>query len=1151
MPIDPVLGWLVSFLKSRQLERPDGRWLYAYQATEPEFQQLVDALRARLLGRRPYDARRGSFAFDAAFVLYAAEWWRRNFSGSHWTWAPILEGLGLESDAWPQVDRQAAVVEGLRYWGHSPGTIGLAYLGAVAAQGGLPTKVVTNSQAPLAALLGRVLRRSARLNLAADDIAAVVRNDPHGLPDSLKQEELVQLIARMIESVLRLRSEFRLAGKVEPVRELDRLHPDWRREFPLQLDDAAAAALLDLLVGEAARAPTASVGRPLTVRRFLNDSQPSEWTVRSTVEVQPRIQVGAVQLWTGLDLARVPRVIIIDVSAGSRQVAAVASLLPGQASEQSYRAESKRPRWDGREALREHVLHVREGVNTIATVQVPRGEALDPDEPWTFAKSDDGWELVASGSTRLAEPELLVVVPTNMTVTGDVREDSQRTVRLEGLERSAFLATGEVNLRCPDGRAFRIKAAEPGAEADVAVWEGHRLWIDSRPELVFLGTPRLVLFDAEGNRHVVSTKRVLWDPRPTETAPTTGIVRASLLTNGTVQQTWHMVVLPADASIEYRPTDARGGRVTLKGWGVAGAAVAEGCVAKISTNGDGLTLELAAEGLTADDVTVHAWWTDAAAAVRFQLPFPAMGIRLIDGDGVDLPPTHSMSRQALVGARLRILDPVVASQASYVVLLSLRDSRSKVRTGRQHRPTFVRSVVEYRLLDFKDQIEELFSYTDDIDAQVEILVTHRGAISLRLLITRTDAEIALREGVVQLGNDAPSQGAIAGPRDQLVAFDLSHPDRPAVMLEPISGVAQLGVAWSAAAILGTPGLWIISSSADSALATRPTLIAVKDEEATPEQTIAEGSLVEAVCTADTKERARKIDVTIDSLARDPDHDDWEVLGSYATRLSHLPLGAFDVWRRMVRKPSIVADFLLHLWRNKVYEQGLVISRRFDLELPFLWESIALKDWREATTRVRNRLAREIGAELAAEVTAALLEKRFVVAARTVDDVRTVLEFQLRPSPSLELMGRIGSIYKDGSLAASVNERLWREPSSLYQGLLHRRLDVQWPEEEDLAKVIHAARDRYADQYPSLRELLAGPPELPEHRSSVVYLPIIMAIDSAAGTRDGVAGNVRHVMTARMLRSFDREWFEDAFIFALRACICCEIQDMRLPGPEEA
>jgi hypothetical protein len=110
-------------------------------------------------------------------------------------------------------------------------------------------------------------------------------------------------------------------------------------------------------------------------------------------------------------------------------------------------------------------------------------------------------------------------------------------------------------------------------------------------------------------------------------------------------------------------------------------------------------------------------------------------------------------------------------------------------------------------------------------------------------------------------------------------------------------------------------------------------------------------------------------------------------------------------------------------------------------------------------------------------------------------------------------------------------------------MLQRRLDTQWPEDETLDRVIRSSRDGYLRTLPQLGPLLAGPPELPVHRSCVVFLPVLLAIDSATAATDGIAADIKRVLSARMMRSFDREWFEDAFIYCLRACIGLGIQDM--------
>ena len=81
--------WLDTFLTFRKLERPDGRALYAYRCTGEEFESLAEAL-----SRNPPQNGSASDMQIRAFVLYAAEWWQREYDGSQWAWEPLLEHIG-------------------------------------------------------------------------------------------------------------------------------------------------------------------------------------------------------------------------------------------------------------------------------------------------------------------------------------------------------------------------------------------------------------------------------------------------------------------------------------------------------------------------------------------------------------------------------------------------------------------------------------------------------------------------------------------------------------------------------------------------------------------------------------------------------------------------------------------------------------------------------------------------------------------------------------------------------------------------------------------------------------------------------------------------------------------------------------------------
>jgi len=71
--------WIMELLNSRNLERPDGRMLYGYRLSNEDYKSLREIL--------AYTADFGELdevssrirGFSPLFVLYAAEWWRREY----------------------------------------------------------------------------------------------------------------------------------------------------------------------------------------------------------------------------------------------------------------------------------------------------------------------------------------------------------------------------------------------------------------------------------------------------------------------------------------------------------------------------------------------------------------------------------------------------------------------------------------------------------------------------------------------------------------------------------------------------------------------------------------------------------------------------------------------------------------------------------------------------------------------------------------------------------------------------------------------------------------------------------------------------------------------------------------------------------------
>lgn len=85
--------WIDTILQRHGIEKPDGRPLYQYRLNDQEFSDLTSLLKlSALLGINNITK---MLFWDAAFVMYAAEWWRRYYKGD-WGWEGVFGSIGID-----------------------------------------------------------------------------------------------------------------------------------------------------------------------------------------------------------------------------------------------------------------------------------------------------------------------------------------------------------------------------------------------------------------------------------------------------------------------------------------------------------------------------------------------------------------------------------------------------------------------------------------------------------------------------------------------------------------------------------------------------------------------------------------------------------------------------------------------------------------------------------------------------------------------------------------------------------------------------------------------------------------------------------------------------------------------------------------------
>jgi hypothetical protein len=408
--------WVRVLLTRNGVDQPDRRMLYRYRVTDEEFNALTQILRDYTNGKALSDCAVQNLYFPAAFVMFGAEWWKRRYSGGLWNWSAMIREFGGQPYSWSPNLRSDTVVAGLGYWGHAIHPAGKTYLGSVIIQGGIPQKLLSNDFGSITALLRGVVRLAARLDASLPEILEIVAEQKDRLPQSLRREELLGVLAQIADVVIELKRQFDLAGDAAAcVEKLDQKEPLWRDRFPLPLGEQAAEALIKILFADAT-VPTSSP--QFSVDRYLRSAGEglelaSRLRLPTSLSGESLSQL--LSLPNGGDL---PRYFAIEMDTGAREVVAEGRRVLG-ANPETYALSAPRKVWRGQQAAAEHLLSAHlAGVGDVS-LTLAGGAELDPELPWVFAEEGEMAQMVGIGSQRVRNEIAWVCYPADWLCRGD------------------------------------------------------------------------------------------------------------------------------------------------------------------------------------------------------------------------------------------------------------------------------------------------------------------------------------------------------------------------------------------------------------------------------------------------------------------------------------------------------------------------------------------------------------------------------------------------------------------------------------------------------------------------------------------------------------------------------------------------------------
>ncbi len=1110
--------WLGKFLFKRgRLLEPDGRDLYRYRMTEREFSELEQLLRALIAALSPVESlnhlSRKQY-FCQLFVLYCAEWWRRRYDGTGFSWDPIVRDLKGNPAAWSHQQRSGCVERGFRLWKvqlrqHG----GLRYMISVALQGGLPVRLLAEGRGAVGQVLKRVLSLASSSTATQEDIEGWVASLQNRLPLSYRQPAIYLLLADIVVTVLRLKQEANLVASNHAIAQLNERTPDWRERFPLPIEDEHAQNLIAQLLCEAATLGTATSSVLFPLKRQL-EKKGLLWNVFSVLECPGMTDAKTLAKFFNIAPDDLPQHAQLTLRAGEQRKSVRIRRLAGQ---EKYRLERAPWELQGTHATKNHTLELSAPDGRVWNAIASRGEEMDDELPWLFSTADTPLFL-RQGGGKVAESEALLALPHGYFIPPDQECHCEEQGSLSEISRKLWKIRGTFQVQNELGDTYKISTNRAEGSEETYAWQGKRLWYDFlSPSQAFLGQPRLYRILPEGSQRAVDGQPHFSCPGNSLATSSQGPVIARYSVNGELRWRSRMVLLPEDAQLTMDSRNAVAGTLYLRNWGVVnGRILTPGVDVAIRKEGDcalALDVSVAEGGRSPEQLEVELFWPQTTYPVRMALPFPAQGVRAFGGDGTEWENKTTVTTQQLLGSRII----VHKSRNNTHVVLQLRTNQD------QSTRTFVLQAlpnslhITLRPLDYLEDIQHLLASNDNLDALVTLEIIADGGEQFRLNVARYAAHLKQQENMVALNDSARAKlatGLLAAPSVRAINL---------VQVGDITSTLPQGEGehgkWSFDPHTRSPGPWLLYPDPQCSLAIRPLLWPVEGE------SLAESNMAKAISICSSGERKRALNQVVNELASDFLHPSWSELEQLIGKLSHLPLTSLDICRALARSAKGMAALALRLG-------GIPFEycRRFSLELPFTWEAVHFSAWKDALTA----LAVQFGTMYGEKAGKALMRIHLTgvcdkIAADypSLQYVFGILRAGFDPeAQQVTLALRFG-------LAPQARAWLFEGDDCHLQRLLRHHSEDEWP-----TGCEHVLRQARLDS--AFLPYLC--PENYGFRDAVINLPLLLAAQCATGNSHEWLQDTTRIRLLRTCRSFDPDWFAEAFNLTIARCFADGLLD---------
>ena len=580
MHAGPVRDWLRAFLAARNLTHPDGRALYRYRMADGEYDESKKILRHLSVNGRleTADKRAG-----ALFVVYCAEWFRRESTSTFLRWDDPAPDL---FPSVPYPSKQALATFGLAYWRRPLRKSDYAreFLLTVALEGGFPVGILTEgARGWLKDYLRAIMRRAIAWRVdTQSEILAIAEEERGRMRKSYQHNDFVALCSELVESLLQLRqkAESDGAGSVRNSALLDARYPGWRDELPIYVPAEDEALVAELLTGLLDERMSGLTTEGVEARRYLIKR---DGTWRPALQLLADGDIPPAKLPSLSGFSRVRAIATGEL--GHHLAGEIALLEPPSGDQRRWRV---RP-YSRTARLLSDFSFAAPVTATLTSPDSnplhwtwPRGEALRSDV-LVFASDESATRqerllrFLRAGSVSSPAKTLFVLVPCDWTVEPAAEDADAEIEDIPALGRKLVRVSSATYFYSDENKfvRFRVEPDSDGRERELElaplVGAGFAL-ADQTLELV--ATPAKPLISEAGRRPRVPIADELFIRRPgSKWMP----LSAPLTDGGLIELSWRdpvaniqierhrLALVPSDARIEGTMTDALSGEVRLHG----------------------------------------------------------------------------------------------------------------------------------------------------------------------------------------------------------------------------------------------------------------------------------------------------------------------------------------------------------------------------------------------------------------------------------------------------------------------------------------------------------------------------------------------------------------------------------------------------------